>query len=143
MDNKGPTALQPHLGEHESAHIGAVSEILQTKGHVEVELFLGPRQTCCAGQRTPHTPARRHEKRVLNDHKQKSRVEEMKAMAISSGLLSLCLGSSQETLFVRSQRGGHAYQLNYEQPRPILDKRKLLEQYTVNRTEAQIVMVSL
>ena len=65
MDDKGSAALQAHLGEHEPTHVRAVSEILQTKGHVEVKLFLWPRQTCCAGQRTPHTPARRHQKYLL------------------------------------------------------------------------------
>ena len=61
--------FQAHLGEHEPAHVRTVTEILQTKGHVEVKLFLGPRETCRAGQRTPHTPARRHRKPPSKDHK--------------------------------------------------------------------------
>jgi hypothetical protein len=46
---------------------------LQAKGHVEVKLLLGPRETCRAGQCTPHTPARRHQKITTKYHKQRPR----------------------------------------------------------------------
>lgn len=109
MDDEGSAALEAHLGEHEPAHVRTVSEILQTKGHVKMKLFLGPRETCRAGQRTPHTPARRHQKIAIKDHKQRPREKEMNAMPISS--VSLSVLAFPKKLFCGSQRGGHAYQL--------------------------------
>ena len=42
VDRERAAILEPDLGEDKPAHVGAVPQVLETKGHVEVKLLLRP-----------------------------------------------------------------------------------------------------